>query len=125
MSGLGAAVSLVGIAVAGVGLLGLISPVRLQGLVARWRVLTRLPVTASLRIGFAILFLAGAPQCRLPNLVRLVGILEVAGALTLLALGSARLQRFVAWWLEQPLTFARRWCSAALLFGLSLVYAGA
>jgi hypothetical protein len=125
VSGLGPAVSLVGVAVAGVGLLGLISPVRLQGLVARWRVLTRLPVTVSLRIGFAILFLAGAPQCRLPNLVRLVGILEVAGALTLLALGSARLQRLVEWWLQRPPSFVRSWGCGALAFGSLLAYAGA
>jgi len=125
VSGLGPAVSLVGVAVAGVGLLGLISPVRLMGLVARRRALTRLPVTLSLRIGFAILFLAGAPHCRLPNLVRGVGILEVAGALTLLALGSARLQRFVEWWLQRPASFVRSWGCGALAFGSLLAYAGA
>lgn len=125
MSGLGTAVSLVGVAVAGVGLLGLASPVRLESLVARWRVLTRLPVTVSLRIGFAILFLSAAPLCRLPDLVRLVGILEVAGALTLLVLGSARLQRFVEWWLEQPPAFVRSWGCGALAFGGLLAYAGA
>ena len=118
------AVSLLGLAVAGVGLFGLALPGRLTGLIGRWRVLTRLPVTVLLRIASASVFLAGAPQCRLPDLVRLVGILEVAGALALLTLGAARLQRFVEWWLEREPRFVRGWCCGALAFGALLAYAG-
>jgi hypothetical protein len=82
-------------------------------------------VTFGLRIGFGSIFLFAAPQCRLPDLVRLIGVLEFVGAAVLLGLGSARLQRFVQWWLERPLSFVRSWCLAALAFGMLLAYAGA
>ncbi len=117
-------VSLAGISVAAVGLLGVAAPRRLTELLARWRILTGLPVTLGLRIGFGAAFLLGAPHCRLPGLVRLVGVLELVGAAVLLVLGPARLRRFVEWWLGRPPTFVRYWCSAALTFGILLAYAG-
>jgi hypothetical protein len=124
VSVLGPAVSLVGVAVAAVGALGVAAPNRLSSLVAGWPALTQLPVAFSLRIGFAILFLVGAPQCRLPELVRLVGVLEVAGAAVLLALGAVRLRRLVAWWLERPTSFVRGWAAGAVALGGLLAYAG-
>jgi hypothetical protein len=118
-------VSLAGLAVAAIGLLGVAAPGTLIDLLARWRVLTRLPVTLSLRIGFGILFVGAASHCRLPDLVRAVGILELVGAAVLLAAGSEPLQAFVAWWLERSPAFVRYWCSGALAFGILLIYAGA
>lgn len=122
--GLAVIVSLAGIAVAAVGLLGVAAPGRLKGILARWRFLTGFPVTLGLRIASGGVFLFGAPYCRLPDLVRLVGVLEILGAALLLLLGPARLQRFVEWWLERPPAFVRYWCSAAFAFGILLAYAG-
>jgi hypothetical protein len=118
-------VSLAGVAVAAIGLLGVAAPGQLTHLLAGWRGLTSLPVTVALRLGFGALFLLAAPYCRLPDFVGVIGVLEFAGAAVLLALGSARLHRFVAWWLGRPALFVRAWCSAALAFGLLLAYAGA
>ena len=113
-----------GTGVAGIGLLGVAAPSQLANLLARWRVLTGLPVTLALRLGFGVLFVLAAPSCRFPGFVRLVGVLELIGAVALLALGAARLQRFVEWWLGRPPSFVRYWCSAALTFGIVLAYAG-
>lgn len=118
-------VSLLGLAVAAIGLLGLTAPAALIDLLARWRVLTRLPVTLGVRVGLGFFFLGAASHCRLPDLVRVVGVLELVGAAVLLVAGPGRLQRFVAWWLQRPFAFIRCWCSAALAFGILLVYAGA
>ncbi len=118
------AVSFVGVGVAAIGVLGVAAPARLTALLARWRVLTRLPVTLGLRILTGILFLAAALDCRLPELVRLIGVLELLGAALLLVLGAQRLDRFVTWWLERPPSFVRKWCVAASAFGLLIVYAG-
>jgi hypothetical protein len=57
--------------------------------------------------------------------VRAIGVLEFVAAVVLLGMGSARLQRFVAWWLERPPSFVRYWCSGALAFGILIAYAGA
>lgn len=116
--------SLAGIAVALIGLLGVAAPGRLVDLLARWPGLTRFPLTLGLRIGFAALFLAAAPRCRLPELIRVVGVLELLGALVLLVSGAESLKRFVAWWLKRTPWFVRGWCSVALAIGLLLAGAG-
>ena len=117
-------VSLAGIGVAGVGLLGVAAPKQLAMILARWRVLTGLPVTLALRLGFAALFIAAAPSCRFPGFVRVIGLLELLGAGGLVTLGAPRLHGFVEWWLGRPPSFVRYWCLAALAFGILLAYAG-
>jgi hypothetical protein len=118
-------VSLAGLAVAGIGLLGVTAPTHLSRLLGSWRVLTGLPVTFALRIVFGSIFVAGAPDCRLPTLVRLIGFLEFGGAALLLGLGAGRLDGFVEWWLQRPSSFIRYWCLGAFALGILLVYAGA
>jgi hypothetical protein len=118
-------VSLAGVAVAAIGLVGIAAPARLVALLATWRVLTGLPITLALRIAFGFLFIVASPDCRLPVLVRLVGLLELAGAAFLFALGSERLQLFVEWWLSRTPLFIRYWCAVALAFGILIAYAGA
>jgi hypothetical protein len=119
-------VSLCGLAIGGVGLLGVVAPTVLTRLLSSWRVVIRLPVTFALRIIFGSIFVTGAPDCRLPALVSLLGWFEFAGALVLLGLGAGRLDRFGDWWLQQPPSFVRRWCLlGGTPIGVFLVYAGA
>jgi hypothetical protein len=121
---LAVAVSLAGLAVAAIGLLGVAAPTALTTLLTRWRVLTQLPVTLGLRLAFGLLFLVAAPHCRLPDLVCVVGILELIGAAVLLVAGPEPLKSFVTWWLQRSPAFVRYWCSGALAFGILLAYSG-
>jgi hypothetical protein len=118
-------VSLAGLAVAGIGLLGVAAPTHLTRILGSWRVLTGFPVTFVLRIVFGSIFVVAAPDCRLPTLVRVIGFLEFGGAALLLGLGAGRLDRFVEWWLQRPSSFVRCWCLGAFALGISLAYAGA
>jgi len=118
-------VSLVGLAVAGIGLLGVTAPTNLTRLLGNWRVLAGLPVTFAVRIVFGSIFVIAAPDCRLPTLVRLIGFLEFGGAAVLLGLGAARLERFVEWWLQRSSSFVRYWCLGAFTLGMVILYAGA
>lgn len=118
-------VSLTGLVVLGVGLFGVVAPTNLVRVLADSRVVTRLPVTITIRLVVGTLFVMAAPVCRLPALVRLIGVLEFAGAAVLLGLGAGRLERFVVWWLERSPAFVRGWCLCAFAFGTVLVYAGA
>jgi hypothetical protein len=119
------AVSLAGLAVAGIGFFGVAAPAHLKRLLEGWRFMTSLPVTLVIRILFGCLFVFAAPGCRLPAVVRLIGFLEFAGAAVLLALGAGRLERFVDWWLQRPSPFVRYWCLGASGLGVLLVYGGA
>ena len=119
-------VLLCGLAVGGVGLLGVVAPTTLTRLLSRWRVVIRLPVTLAIRIIFGSIFVIAAPDCRLPALVSILGWFEFGGALVLLGLGAERLDRFGDWWLQQPPSFVRRWCLlGGTPIGVFLVYAGA
>ena len=118
-------VSLVGFAVAAIGLLGVAAPTYVTRLLSSWRIFTSFPVTFVLRIVFGAIFVVAAPGCRLPMLVSLIGFLEFGGAALLLGFGAARLDRFVEWWLERPSSFVRYWCLGAFAFGVVVVYAGA
>ena len=123
--GLPVLVSLVGLAVAAIGLLGVVAPIRLTRLLNSQRVLTGLPVTFAVRIVTGSIFVVAAPDCRVPTLVRLIGLLEFGGAVVLLGLGGEHLGRFVKWWLERSSSFVRYWSLGALTLGTLILYAGA
>jgi len=120
-----ALVSLVGVVVAGIGLLGITAPAHLKRLLGRRRVLVGLPVTLGIRLVVGVVFVFAAPECRLPTLVRLIGFIELGGALVLIGLGAPRLERFADSWLQRSSAFVRYWCVGALAFGMVLLYAGA
>ena len=118
-------VSVIGLAVAAIGLIGITAPVHLGRALRNWRLLTGLPVTFAIRVVSGVIFVIAAPDCRLPAITRGVGFLELGGAAVLLGLGSHRLGRFVEWWLRQPAAFVRCWCLGAVALGSLLLYAGA
>jgi hypothetical protein len=118
-------VSLAGLATAGIGLFGVAAPTVLKRLLVDWRVMTSLPVTVAIRIIFGLVFVIGAPDCRLPMVIRVIGIVEFASAVMLFGLGAARLERFVEWWLERPSFFVRYWCLGATGLGIVIIYGGA
>ncbi len=118
-------VSLVGLAVAGIGLTGVIAPTKLRAFLDRQRILTGLPVTVAVRIATGSIFLTAAQGCRVPTLVCLIGLVELGGAAVLVVLRGGPLARFVEWWLQQSASFIRYWCLGALTLGIILVYAGA
>ncbi len=123
--GLAVLVSLIGLTVAGIGLAGIIAPTRLVALLDSQRVLTGLPITLVVRIVTGSIFVIAAPGCRIPTLVRLIGLAEFGGAAALVGLGDRRLGRFVEWWLQRSPSFVRYWCAGALTLGVVLVCAGA
>ena len=123
--GLPVLVSLVGLAVAAIGLLGVVAPTRLRRILSRQRILTGLPVTLAVRFVTGTLFVAAAADCRAPVLVRLIGLLEFGGAVGLLGLGGERLGRFVEWWLARSSSFVRYWNFGAMTLGTLILYAGA
>ena len=62
---------------------------------------------AAVRIGIGVLFLAAAASCRLPNVIRIVGIVAVAAGLLTPVLGVQGAQSIAAWWSGQALGLVR------------------
>ena len=78
-----------------------------------------------MRVVLGVVFLVVAPDCRLPLVVQIVGVVSLVAAFGILALGRKRLDAFIGWWLRRSPALFRLWASAAIAFGTLLVYAGA
>ncbi len=117
-------VTVLGVLIAAIGLMGVLSPRSLMALVQRRRGPARFWFAVSIRLVLGVAFLAVAPDCRAPMVVRAVGVVWIAAALGLVVLGTSRLDKFIEWWLGRSLTYVRLWASGAIAFGALLIYAG-
>lgn len=118
-------VALFGVLVAGVGLLGVIRPDRLMAWISQWRGASRLWFAAGLRLVLGVVLLLAAPQCRAPEVIRILGWITLVAALLLPLLGARRFDAFVDWWLAREPGFIRTWSLLAVAVGGFLIYAGA
>lgn len=116
-------VSLLGAAMLFVGVIGLVRPERLAALVEHWSSPARYRFAVVVRFLIGAFLIVAAPACRMPGVVRAVGVLAIAAAVALLFLGRARLDAFVRWWLAHPSTIRPAGLFAAA-FGSLLMSAG-
>ncbi len=117
-------VSVLGVLVVAIGVMGVVTPRTVIALIQRWQGPGRFWFAVGIRLALGVVFLIVAPDCRAPMVVRAVGGVAIAAALGMLALGRARLDRFIEWWLGRPLTHVRLWATGAIAFGALLVYSG-
>ena len=117
-------VSMLGVVIAVIGAIRVASPHRLIMLLDRLQSRTRFWLAVTMRGVFGAVFLAVAPDCRHPLVVQVVGVVSLVAALGLLAMGRERLDAFIGWWLSRPPTLIRFSATAAIAFGILLVYAG-
>jgi len=118
-------VSLLGAAIAAIGLFGAVSPARMIGLITRLELASRLWIAVVARLVIGALFVLAAEGCRMPQLVRVVGVIAIVAAVVLALLGPRRFEAFVGWWLRRPTSFIRGGGAVAVAFGALLIYAGA
>ncbi len=76
-----------------------------------------------IRLVLGAMFLAVAPDCRAPQVIRVVGAISIVAAIAILILGRVRLDAFIEWWLGRP-ELIRVSATAVIAFGGLLVYAG-
>jgi hypothetical protein len=117
-------VQLLGLAIVGFGVAGLIRPKQLmQSVTAAWKTSRGLYLAVGVRIVLGVALLAAGPGSRFPQALWVLGILSLAGAVVLAVLGVSRFQRFVQWWAARPDGVVRVWSAFALAFGGFLLYA--
>ena len=118
-------VSILGVVMVAIGVLGVVQPRRLVDFVTYFRRPTRFRIAILVRLVLGIVLLIAAHSCRWPVVVQVVGVISILAALVILACGQKRLDTFIAWWVTRPPAVMRVSALFALAFGALLFYAGA
>lgn len=107
----------------GIGVVGLVSPVRQVAFVSHWESMTGLWASAGIRLVFGLALWSVAPAARTPVVLQALAVLSVAVALLLPFLGLARFQAILTWWCRQSPAVIRAWSVAAVVFGSFVLWA--
>ena len=103
-------VALLGGAITLLGLVGIVRPRSLIRFVQTvWQSPKGLYLAIGLRVVFGLILMAAASESRFPATFRFLGIISLVAAAVSLALGFARLQKFVGWWTDRSPGFTRGW----------------
>ena len=117
-------IGLLGLLIAGLGVVGSFRPHVIIAAVQGWQARTRFQVAIGLRVLFGIVLLLGAADSRFPNALYLLGGIAIIATVLLVLLGATRTDRLVQRWFDQPPALIRAWLMSAVLFGGFLAYAG-
>jgi hypothetical protein len=109
--------------VAAMGALGIISPLRLLGIVRQFQHPAGLYAAAILRVVLGVALFLASPNSRSPEVVRILGIIILVSGLITPLFGLERFRKLLNWWSARGTIFMRIWAGFALAFGLLLAYA--
>ncbi len=116
-------VTVLGVVIALIGVIGLAHPPSLITLVQRWQSPARFWFAVVIRVVLGAVLIAVAPDCRAPLVIRVVGVISIVAAVALVIVGRVRLDAFIEWWLGRPALLSVS-ATGAIAFGALLVYAG-
>ncbi len=116
-------VKLFGVVIACMGIIFLINPKAFKQYISFWKQEKRIRVGGVLTIPFGIIFLIAAPQCRLTGLITVLGIWCIIKAVLLLTLRQKKINAYLDWWLNKPVSPTRFLGLIALAFGVLIIYA--
>ena len=116
-------VKIVGIIVASLGLVTLISPITAKLWLKSWGVGNRPAIAVSINFLIGVLLLVSAGECTISWIPSFVGILSIIKALVLLAYGPKRLIMKASIWLERRITLVRFAGLTPIALGVMLVTA--
>jgi hypothetical protein len=103
---------------------GFVRPTGLVRFVEKiWQSPAGFRLAVAVRLVLGVVLVVAAPDCRFPQVVRILGILSIVAGAAAAALGHERLRSFVQWWVGRPPGFVRGWSLVAAAFGCFLVYA--
>jgi hypothetical protein len=120
---MGFAIAFLGVCIALLGVVGVVSPPRLFAMVERMQSRSGLYLIAGLRLLFGAMLIATAPASRAPGYLLVLGVVAVVSGLVTPFLGLGRFEALLRWWRSRPDPAVRIWCAIVALFGLSLVWA--
>lgn len=115
-------VRIIGIIIGCLGIVFLISPQTIKGMISFWSQGKRLYLGGALRILFGLIFLLAVPQCRLAWVIFVIGILALIKALLIFILGLEKMKSLLNWWNNRPPVVLRLMGFIVLAFGVLLLY---
>jgi hypothetical protein len=115
-------VSVVSIFIAGMGVVGLVSPAKMVSFVSRWQSKTGLWVAFIVRLAFGISLWLVAPTSRSSVVLQVLAVVSVVSALLLPLVGVSRFKSILSWWSSQSLAFTRVWLAVAVVLGVFILW---
>ncbi len=115
-------VRLFGIVIVIMGIIFLMNQKALKQYFSFWKQEKRLRIGGIGAILFGIIFLIAASQCRLAWLITVLGIWSIIKGVLLLTLAQKKINAYLDWWLERPLSVIRLLGIVVLAFGVLIIY---
>jgi hypothetical protein len=112
-----------GLVLAGIGLVGIVAPSVLLDLGRSLDTVTGLYIVAAVRIAFGALLLGIAGRSRLPTALRIIGAFLIVAGIATPLFGVERTRAIVDWWSAQGPAFVRAMAGLAVAFGIFFIYA--
>ena len=117
------AATVLGLALAVLGLVGVVSPFTLLSFGRSIQTTTALYVIAALRVVFGIVLYAAASGSRLPRVLRAIGIVVVVAGVLTPFFGVQRSEAVLGWLSGHGPMYIRAWAAVAAALGLFVVFA--
>ena len=109
-------VRIIGVVFVGLGIIMVINPQVIKGLLAFYKQGRKLYLLGALRLLMGIIFLLGASQCRRVIAVIILGILFILGGVLIFAVRLEKMKSILSWWEKRPLFVLR--LTGLLILGL-------
>lgn len=117
------AARLIGLYVAGMGILFLVNPKAIKPYVGLWQKGKRLIVIGGSRIVMGVILLLAASQCRLRGVVSAIGILMILAGLPYFVVSLDKQKKMTGRWRTRSVIYVRILGLAILAVGVLLIYA--
>ena len=115
--------SILALAVAGVGTLGVVAPSTLLEFGRALQTTNALYVVAAVRVFFGAVLWWASRGARMPKTLRVLGAMIIVAGVLSPFLGVERTRAVFDWWSTQGPLFTRTWAMIAIAFGLFVLYA--
>jgi hypothetical protein len=119
---LNVAVAIIGVVIAGVGVVGVLAPSLLLDLGRSLLTSSGLYTVAAIRIAFGVLLLLVASLSRMPRTLRVIGAVIILNGLVTPFFGVERSEALLNWFSSQGAAFVRAMALFAIAFGAFVVY---
>ena len=116
-------VKIFGVLVVFMGLLILANPVYMRRWLVFWQEDSKLKLALFLRLVIGVILFAASPQCYLPGVIMVLGILSILSAVLGLLLAMERLRSMLRWFYDLSPPLYRAWALVATAVGGLILYA--